>query len=269
MPQTNTPTETHGWRPSWVSITLVLGSVLLLFYLVPIIALFVAQPPGSVVEILGSERVVSTASTSILASLLSTSIAALLGVPLAYWLAHTRARVADVITAIVVLPLVLPPIVSGLVILTVVGPETLIGSTASAFGIPVTRSLLGVVLAQTFVASPFTVITAKAAFESVDRTLEHASRTLGKDRRTTFRRVTLPLAWPGIVAGLTLTFARAMGEFGATIMLAYYPRTMPVEIWTSFTTRGLDAAFPIAVVLVGVSVTALVLMNVLGTRPLD
>lgn len=252
-----------------MSITLVLGSVLLLYYLVPIISLFVAQPPGAVLAILGSQRVVSTATTSILASLLSTGIAAALGIPLAYWLARTQTRVSDVVTAIVVLPLVLPPIVSGLVILTVVGPNTLLGTTAGAFGIPITRSLLGVVLAQTFVASPFTVITAKAAFESVDRTLVHASRTLGKDRRTTFRRVTLPLAWPGIVAGLTLTFARAMGEFGATIMLAYYPRTMPVEIWVSFTTRGLEAAFPVAVILVGVSVTALVLVNVLGTRPLD
>lgn len=269
MPQTNSRTETSAWRPSWVSTTLVLGIGLLLYYLVPILSLLLAQPPGSVFAVLGSPRVVSTASTSVLASLISTCIAATFGIPLAHWLARTQNRVSDVLTAIVVLPLVLPPIVSGMVLLTVVGPNTILGATATAYGVPITRSLLGVVLAQTFVASPFVVITAKAAFESVDRSLEHASRTLGKDWRTTFRRVTLPLAWPGILAGLTLTFARAMGEFGATIMLAYYPRTMPVEIWVSFTTRGLEEAFPIAVVLLGVSVTALALMNVLGTSPLD
>jgi molybdate/tungstate transport system permease protein len=115
----------------------------------------------------------------------------------------------------------------GGVALTVVGPNTLVGRLAAAGGVPLTRSLAGVVLAQTFVASPFVVVTAKAAFESVDRSLEHAARTLGEGRVATFRRVTLPLAWPGVVAGVTLAFARAMGEFGATIMLAYYPRTPP------------------------------------------
>ena len=125
-----------------------------------------------------------------------------------------------------------------------------------------------VVLAQTFVASPFVVVTAKAAFEGVDPALEYASRSLGKGRLTTVRRVTLPLAWPGILAGVTLAFARAMGEFGATIMLAYYPRTMPVQIWVSFTTLGLDEAFPVAAVLVVLSVVTLAVLNALGSNPL-
>jgi molybdate/tungstate transport system permease protein len=160
-------------------------------------------------------------------------------------------------------------VVSGMVLLTVVGPDTLFGRLAAAGGVPLTRSLIGVVLAQTFVASPFVVVTAKAAFESVDRRLEYASRSLGKSRVTTIWRVTLPLAWPGILAGVTLAFARAIGEFGATIMLAYYPRTMPVEIWVSFTTLGLDRAFPLAVILVGIAVATLVVLNALGTNPLE
>ena len=172
-------------------------------------------------------------------------------------------------TALVVLPLVLPPVVSGMVLLTVVGPETLLGRLAAAGGVPLTRSLVGIVLAQTFVASPFVVVTAKAAFEGVDRHLEHASRSLGESRLATFRRVTLPLAWPGIIAGITLAFARAIGEFGATIMLAYYPRTMPVQIWVSFTTLGLENAFPVAVVLVGIAVATLVVLETLGRNPLE
>jgi molybdate/tungstate transport system permease protein len=151
----------------------------------------------------------------------------------------------------------------------VVGPNTLVGGAAAAGGVPLTRSLAGVVLAQTFVASPFVVVTAKAAFESVDRSLEYASQSLGKSRLTTFRRVTLPLAWPGIIAGITLAFARAIGEFGATIMLAYYPRTMPVQIWVSFTTLGLENAFPVAVILVGIAVATLVVLNALGANPLE
>ncbi|WP_199242221.1 ABC transporter permease subunit, partial [Halorubrum sp. SD626R] len=144
-----------------------------------------------------------------------------------------------------------------------------VGEAAAAAGLPLTRSLAGVVLAQTFVASPFVVVTAKAAFESVDRTLEHASRSLGKSRLTTARNVTLPLAGPGILAGVTLAFARAIGEFGATMMMAYYPRTMPVQIWVSFVELGLDNAYPVAILLVLIAATTLVCLNTVASNPWD
>jgi len=243
--------------------------VLLCYYLLPLLALVASQPPGAVLARLDDPEVLAAARTSLLGASASTVIATVFGLPLAYWLARTDGRLPTVVTAVVVLPLVLPPVVSGMVLLTVVGPNTLLGGAAGASGFPLTRSLAGVVLAQTFVASPFVVVTAKAAIESVDRSLEHASRSLGKRRFTTFRRVTLPLAWPGILAGVTLAFARAMGEFGATIMLAYYPRTMPVQIWVSFTTLGLENAFPVAVILVGIAVGTLVVLDVLGTNPLE
>jgi molybdate/tungstate transport system permease protein len=248
-------------------VAFLLGAVLLCYYLLPLLSLVVAQPPGAVLGQLSSPVVLRAARTSVLGACASTTVATVFGLPLAYWLARTEGRLPTLVTACVVLPLVLPPVVGGMVLLTVVGPNTLVGSAAAAAGVPLTRSLAGVVLAQTFVASPFVVVTAKAAIEGVDRRLEDASRSLGKGRLTTVRRVTLPLAWPGILAGITLAFARAMGEFGATVMLAYYPRTMPVQIWVSFTTRGLEAAFPIAVVLLGVAVATLVVVNVLGGVP--
>lgn len=254
-------------RLDWLSVTFLLGAVLLIYYLVPLFSLFASQPPGAVLRRLTAPDVVSAVRTSLFGALLSTAVATTFGVPLAYWLARTDGRLTTVVSALVVLPLVLPPIVGGMVLLTVVGPETLVGDLAASAGIPLTRSLAGVVLAQTFVASPFVVVTARAAIESIDAGLEHASRSLGKGRFTTFRRVTLPLAWPGILAGITLTFARSLGEFGATVMLAYYPRTMPVEIWVSFTTLGLDEAFPVAVILVGVAVATIVVVNALGRRP--
>lgn len=266
---TRSRTDAAGGRFDWLSVAFLLGAVLLCYYLVPLLLLVTARPPGVVLRRLTAPDVVSAATTSLAASVASASIATLFGVPLAYWLARASGRLRTLVVALVVLPLVLPPIVSGMVLLTVVGPGTPIGRFAAANGFPLTRSLAGVVLAQTFVSSPFVVVTAKAAFESVDRSLEHASRSLGKDRSTTFRRVTLPLAWPGILAGITLAFARSMGEFGATIMLAYYPRTMPVQIWVSFTTLGVENAFPVAVVLVGLAVAALVVLNVLGTNPLE
>lgn len=262
-------TESAFGRLDWLSVTFLLGAVLLCYYLVPLLSLIVSQPLDAVFGQLTAPEVLGAARTSVLGAVVSTAIATVFGLPLAYWLARTDGRLPTLVTAIVVLPLVLPPVVSGMVLLTVVGPETVLGGAAAASGVPLTRSLAGVVLAQTFVASPFVVITAKAAIESVDRRLEYASLSLGKRRFTTFRRVTLPLAWPGIVAGITLAFARAMGEFGATIMLAYHPRTMPVQIWVSFTTLGLERAFPIAVVLVGIAVATLVVLAALGTDPLE
>jgi len=262
-------TESARSRFDWLSVTLLLGGGLLCFYLLPLLSLVLSQPPGAVLGQLTDPDIVAAATTSLTAATLSATIAALFGVPLAYWLARADGRVQTLVTALVALPLVLPPIVSGMVLLTVVGPGTLLGRFAAANGLPLTRSLVGVVLAQTFVSSPFVVVTAKTAFESVDQSLEYAARSLGKDRLTTFRKVTLPLSWPGILAGITLAFARSIGEFGATVMLAYYPRTMPVQIWVSFTTMGLESAFPVAVVLLGIAVATLVVLNVLGTNPLE
>jgi molybdate/tungstate transport system permease protein len=269
MFRTGSRADAAGWRPDWLSVASLLGAVLLCYYLVPLVALVASQPPGAVLRRVTTPTVVSAAATSLTASLASTAIGVAFGLPLAYWLARTEGTLKTVVTALVVLPLVLPPVVSGMVLLTVVGPETFLGELAAANGVRLTRSVAGVVLAQTFVASPFVVVTATAAFEGVDRRLEQASRSLGKGRLATARRVSLPLAWPGILAGITLAFARAMGEFGATIMLAYYPRTMPVEIWVSFTTLGLSNAFPVAVVLVGVAVATLVVLTVLGEEPVS
>ena len=206
---------------------------------------------------------------SLLTTGLSMGLTVLLGTPLAYLLARYRFRGRRLLDALVDLPVVLPPVVAGVALLLVFGRNGVIGGPLDDLGVPLAFTTAAVVLAQTFVASPFVVITAKAAFERVDPALEYASQSLGKSRLTTVRRVTLPIAWPGILAGITLAFARAIGEFGATIMLAYYPRTMPVQIWVSFTTLGLDNAFPVAVVLVGIAIVTLVVLNTLGSNPFE
>jgi molybdate/tungstate transport system permease protein len=248
----------------WPTVATVLGAVLLVYYAVPIVSLFSAQSPGTVLARLDDPAVLRAAGTSLAGAVASTTLSVVFGVPLAYWLARTRRRGTGVVTALVVLPLVLPPVVSGLLLLSIVGPDTHLGAVARTLGVPLSRSLAGVVLAQTFVTSPFVVLASRAAFEGVDRDLEDAAHTLGAGSLGTFRRVTLPLALPGVLAGATLAFARAMGEFGATLMLAYYPRTVPIEVWVAFSTQGLDAAYPVAVVLVGVAVLALAGLSALG-----
>jgi len=256
------PTLSRGERADgWRSLAGLLGGALLVLYLVPLVALAVAVSPTVLLAGLTDPAVTAAATTSVLAALASTAIAGVFGVPLAYWLARTESRLGRVALVVVVLPLVLPPVVSAMLLVGVAGPGGPFG------GLGLTRSLGGVVLAQTFVASPLVVVTARTAFARVDAELRETARTLGCSPWRTFRRVALPLAWPGIVAGLALGFARAIGEFGATMLLAYYPRTLPVEVWVSFTTAGTDAAFPVALVLLVVALAVLAAVTALGTVP--
>jgi molybdate/tungstate transport system permease protein len=262
---TRSPAPSFGF--DWLTVALVLGGVLVLYYLVPMVSLFLSVPPGAVLSRLDNPVVVSAALTSLKSASISTVIATSFGVPLAYWLARAETRLASAVLGVVVLPLVLPPTVAGIVLLTVFQPSAPLGQLLVAVGLEPTRSLTAIVLAQTFVASPFVVVTSKAAFDGVPRTLEHASRSLGKGRLVTFVRVTLPLAWPGIVAGVTLTFARAMGEFGATTIMAYFPLTMPVQIYRAFTSFGLERAYPTAILLILIAVLVLVVLNTIARNP--
>lgn len=252
---------------NWRRVTVSLSLLLLLYYLVPLLALLFAEPPGSLLHTLWTPRIRSAAITSLLAASGSTVLSVLFGVPLAYWLSRQTGTVATAVTALVTLPLVLPPVVSGVLILTIVGPATPLGTALAAAGIQIPGSLVGTVMAQTFVASPFVVITGQAAFAAVDRDLERASLSLGQGRAATFRRITLPLAWPGVLAGIVLAFARSIGEFGATVMVSYYPQTLPVEIWDAFQAVGLEAALPVAVLLVFIAVVTIGAVTVLGTSP--
>ena len=231
----------------------ILGGILLAYFAVPF-AVFLART-GSVpvVETLLEPGTRTAVRNSLLTAPVATAIATGFGVPLAYLLARERFRGKRLVEALVVLPLVVPPVVGGALLLSVVGRFTPVGALAARAGVPLTDSLVGVVLAQTFVAAPFVVVTARAGFEAVDERLEQAARTLGHGRTATFRRVSLPLARRSIAAGVVLTFARAVGEFGATLMVAYNPRTMPTRIWVEFIAGGIDDIVPVALVLLSVT----------------
>jgi len=257
---------TDGRRVEWPLIAAVVGSCLLALYALPVLALAVATPPGALGSQLADPRVVAAVGNSVLTASTATVVATALGVPLAYWLSRTDGALATAVTGLVVLPLVLPPVVAGILLVAVFGPNGL-APTETVLGLQFTRSYLGIVAAQTFVASPFVVVTATAAFDRVDPALADAARSLGHDELATFRRVVLPLAWPGVLAGVTLTFARSMGEFGATMLVAYYPRTVPVQIWRAFVGRGLDAALPLAAVLLLVSLAVVLALHALGANP--
>jgi molybdate transport system permease protein len=187
-----------------------------------------------------------------------------LGVPLAYLLARGRGPAVRVLTALVALPLALPPLMSGLLLLYVVGPYTTLGRL---FGGGLTDTRVGIVLAQTFVAAPFLVIAARGAFAAVDPALEEMAACLGHGRGARFRLVAVPAAMSGISAGILLAWLRAFGEFGATVILAYHPYSLPVLTFVRFDATGLPATMlPIAASLAA-ALVVLLLVQLPAPRP--
>ena len=202
---------------------------------------------------------------SLVCSLSATLIAVVLGVPLAWVQARMRFPGQNLLRALTTLPMVLPPVVGGVALLLAFGRRGLIGSYLfDLLGIRLPFSTAGVILAETFVAMPFLVITVEAGLRSMNRRLEEAARTLGARRWTVFFRITLPLIAPSIFAGAILSWSRALGEFGATITFAgNFPgqtQTMPLAVYLLLETRP-EAAYVLSLVLVLVSLVVLVALR--------
>ena len=176
----------------------------------------------------------------------SASVASLViligGVPLGYFLARSNSRKVAILGFVVQLPLALPPLTSGVLLLFLLGPYSGIGRLT---GGTLTDSFAGIVLAETFVAAPFLIIAAKSAFAAVDPVFDDVAATLGHHAGSRFFRVVLPVAWPAIRAGLALAWLRAFGEFGATVMVAYHPYSLPVYTYVVFGGQGLPAMMPL------------------------
>jgi molybdate transport system permease protein len=220
-----------------------LGGLIAVYLLAPIVA-FLGRLAGGVSP---SPGFGAALLTSLLTATIATAVIGVLGTPLAYLLARGRTVVTRVLGVLVALPLALPPLVSGLLLLYVVGPYTLAGRI---FGGQLTETRAGIILAQVFVAAPFLIIVARAAFAAVDPALEDVAASLGHGRLSRFGRVAISAALPGIAAGLLLAWLRAFAEFGATIILAYHPYSLPVFTFVQFDATGLPATMlPIAAAL--------------------
>lgn len=233
-----------------------LGALLLIYLLAPL-GSFAARVAGAPSNALSAPGVGSAVTVSMASASIATAVIALLGVPLAYLLAQARGRTATVLGLAVQLPLALPPLMGGILLLYVLGPYTPIGRL---FGGRLTDSIVGIVLAQVFVAAPFLISAARSAFAALDPDLAEVAATLGHGRWSRFVRVALPGAAPGIRAGLLLAWLRAFGEFGATIVLAYHPYSLPVYTYVQFGSSGLDTTLLPA----AVSLTAALAVLALG-----
>jgi molybdate transport system permease protein len=174
--------------------------------------------------------------TSVASATIATGLVAVFGIPMAYWLARSRGPFARVVSLLVLLPIAMPPVMSGIVLIYLVGPYTPLGQL---FNGGLTDSVAGVVIAQSFVAGPFLVIAARSAFAGVDPALEDLAASLGHRPATRFWLVAMRIAAPGIRAGLLMTWLRAIGEYGATVLLAYHPYTLPVFTYVQFSSTGI------------------------------
>lgn len=234
----------------------------LLFLVVPLAGLLVRAPWSTFTDQLFSREVGQALTLSVVCASLATLVCLVLGVPLAWLLARSDLPGRGVLRALVTVPLVLPPVVGGVALLLVLGRRGIVGQHLDEwFGISLPFTTAGVVVAEAFVAMPFLVIAVEGALRGADPRYEEAAATLGASRWLTFRRVTLPAIAPGVVAGTVLCWARALGEFGATITFAgNFPgktTTMPLAVYLALETDP-GAAIVLSVVLLILSVTVLV-----------
>jgi molybdate transport system permease protein len=234
-----------------------LAALLVAYLLVPLIA-FLFRAPGQGGAATAAPGVGDALRTSLVTATISTGVVTLLGVPLGYLLARSKSRTAGVLGVAVQLPLALPPLMSGILLIYLVGPYTTIGQF---FNGGLTDSSAGIVLAQTFVAAPFLVVSARAAFTAVDPAQLDVAATLGHGTLSRTLRVALPIAAPGIRAGMLLAWLRAFGEFGATIVLAYHPYTLPVFTYVQFSSTGLAATTIPVLVTLGAALVVLLLAD--------
>jgi molybdate transport system permease protein len=243
---------------------LALAAAGLLLFLLPLAALVVRAPWDQVGPALVAPETLTALGLSIFCSLTATAAALLLGVPLALVLARTAGTLRAVLRALTTLPMVLPPVVGGVALLLAFGRRGLIGAPLhSAFGIQIPFTTAAAVIAETFVAMPFLVIAVEGGLRSLDHRFEEAARALGAGRWKVFLRVTLPLLRPAIFSGAVLCWARALGEFGATITFAGNlpgtTQTMPLAVYVALETRpDGEGAIVLSLILLAVSIAVLV-----------
>ena len=242
-----------------------LALVCALFLLLPLVALVLRAPWGRLVEELARPEIRAALWLSLRVSLVATFLSLLLGVPLAWLLARWDFPGRSFVRGVALLPLVLPPVVGGVALLLVLGRLGLVGGLLEdLFGLRLFGTSAGVVIAETFVALPFLVLTVEAALRALDIRYEDAAATLGASQWTVLRRITLPAILPALGAGAVLAWARALGEFGATITFAGNlpgrTQTIPLAVYVELQ-RGLDGAIVLSLVLVAISLTVIVAMR--------
>lgn len=239
------------------------GACLVLFIVGPLLRLLLLASPQSLGEALRDSELRESIVLTLLAASAATLIAATLGVPLAYLLARKRFPGRRIVQGLIDLPVVVPHPVAGIALLLFLGRRSEVGGVLARLGVEFVSHVPGIVAAMLFVSAPILVSGAREAFRSVDPQLERVARTLGDTGWAAFRRVTLPLAGRGILAGSILAWARSVSEFGSIVILTYNPKVASIYIFDRFTAFGLQAAIPAAVILLLVALAVFAVVRVL------
>jgi molybdate/tungstate transport system permease protein len=240
-----------------------LGAVLILFIVGPLLRLLLMASPASLGQALADPELRASIALTVGTATAATLIAAVLGVPLAYLLARHRFRGRSLVQGLIELPVVIPHPVAGIALLLFLGRRSPVGRALGSIGLEFVSHVPGIVAAMLFVSAPILVSGAREAFRNVDPQLERVARTLGDTGWQAFRRVTLPLAGRGIVAGSILAWARSVSEFGSIVILTYNPKVTSIYIYDRFTAFGLPAAIPAAILLLLVALLVFALVRIL------
>jgi molybdate transport system permease protein len=239
------------------------------FIALPVVSLFIKSLSGSSFRSLLDPMVIDALKLSLLTSALTAAIVIIVGTPISYVNARFKYPGKDIVDSLIDLPVIMPPAVAGIALLMAFGRMGVLGQYLSGMGISIPFTTIAVILAQVFVSAPFYLRQAKTSFEDVDAALEGAARTLGASRVYTFFYVTLPIAFNGLISGSIMTFARSLGEFGATIMFAGNfqgrTQTMPLAIYTAMQ-GDFNISLCLAMILVVVSFSVIAIVKLLTRR---
>ena len=247
-------------------IILILSGIAIAYIAYPLATILTFVEPLKLLDSLTRPQIWDAFVLSLISATISTLLLSLFGIPLSYFLARHTTNFPGkfLLRVIIIIPLVLPPLASGALLLGVFGPNSLLGQAFP--GVEFTQSILGVIIAQTYVASPFMILASQAAFESVDESYEKIARVLGKTRLETFFMISLPLAKTGLVIGFIMSWVRAVGELGATIMMAYNPHTISIQIFEDNSIGGLRQAVPGIILVILLSVLAIIMFYIITRK---
>ena len=245
-------------------IAAITGFIILFFNIFPIINTFYWTDSETIMETLFDKEVLASIWLSIKCASITTLIAFLLGIPLAYYLARHEFRLKTLIESLIDIPMVIPHTVAGICLLTVLSPRSVIGRFLEQNNIETLGTEVGIIIAMLFVSMPLLINAAKDGFKWVPPRMENVSRSLGANQVQTFFSITFILSWRGILSGMIITWARAISEFGAVIILAYHPMIAPTLIYERFTTYGMKYAIPANIILITISIIIFIVLRLVS-----
>lgn len=243
-----------------------LGSLVLLFLIAPVVGMFLSVKAPFLFDTLKDPEVKSSMIFTLCISAITTLILAIPSIPLAYILARKRFPGKGIIEALIDIPVVIPHSAAGIAILGIISRDSFIGTQLASIGLNLVGTSFAIGAAMAFVSLPFLINAARDGFAATPERLEDAARTLGADNFKVFTKISLPLARRSIITGMVMMFARGMSEFGAVVIVAYYPMITPVMIFDRFNSYGLSYARPIAVIFTAVTLLIFVLLRIYQKR---